>query len=128
MESETLTSILDHWIGETPWRHKDLPAEGAVDLPFNLEEFCRQNDRRIAELEFSFILKELRIASLEKTEADLRAQLAEAQADGELYLDILKKWMGYWEWQGQHGVECEDPNIMEETHAAIDAAREGSAT
>lgn len=44
--SKTLHAIVSHWIGPFP---KD--GEGWVDLPFSIENFCRENDARLAEAE-----------------------------------------------------------------------------
>lgn len=43
MSSPTLTHMLEHW-------NEILDGEGMIELPFNLEEFCRENDQRLAGL------------------------------------------------------------------------------
>ncbi len=52
--SFTLTRILDHWIGELPYTPDLLDPKvfpgTSVALPFNIEEFCRQNDAYIENL------------------------------------------------------------------------------
>jgi hypothetical protein len=42
--SETLRLIMKHWTAELP------KEEGFINLPFNIEEFCRENDLLTAEL------------------------------------------------------------------------------
>jgi hypothetical protein len=41
MASETLKAMLNHWTGPVP--HE----EGVINLPFNVEEFCRENDAQL---------------------------------------------------------------------------------
>lgn len=43
MASKTLTMIMKYWIGE------DFSALDPVKLPFNIEEFCRENDEALNE-------------------------------------------------------------------------------
>ena len=40
MSSDTLAHMLEHW-------DEISEGEGKIDLPFNIEEFCRENDHRI---------------------------------------------------------------------------------
>jgi hypothetical protein len=42
--SETLKCILEQWIGDLP---KD--DAGVIQMPFDLETFCRDNDARLTE-------------------------------------------------------------------------------
>jgi hypothetical protein len=44
-ESLTLKHILQHWTA------KIEGDAGCIDLPFNLEKFCLENDEKLAELE-----------------------------------------------------------------------------
>ena len=41
--SKTLASIISHWNGK-------MPTEGCVNLPFDLESFCRENDAALEAL------------------------------------------------------------------------------
>ena len=43
MSSETLNRIMHQW-------HEELPSEGEIALPFDIETFCQDNDRILVEL------------------------------------------------------------------------------
>lgn len=43
MASKTLTAIMKHWTAEFP------PNESPVTFPFDIEEFCRENDQPLRE-------------------------------------------------------------------------------
>lgn len=43
LASKTLEAIMRHWTAEFP------PSESPVSLPFNIEEFCRENDEELRE-------------------------------------------------------------------------------
>lgn len=49
MESPTLKLITKHWSSDLPTAD-DL---GTIDLPFNIEEFCRENDAILTKVEQS---------------------------------------------------------------------------
>lgn len=41
--SETLKAIFRHWTADIP------PPDGVITLPFDIEEFCRENDEKLAQ-------------------------------------------------------------------------------
>lgn len=45
-KSPTLTALFTHW---TDWPED---SEGHIDLPFNVEQFCRENDKKIEALKY----------------------------------------------------------------------------
>ena len=47
-------------------------------------------------------------------------EFAKQQSEIEWLHGLLQSWVNYWEWQKEHGSECEDPNLME---ATINATR-----
>lgn len=48
--SSTLKAILKHWTAPLPPENE--LGFGTIDLPFNLEAFCRENDTKLRALEY----------------------------------------------------------------------------
>lgn len=46
--SETLALIMKHWTGPLP-QEDENGFPGFVSFPFNVEEFCRENDEKLAQ-------------------------------------------------------------------------------